>query len=323
MPKAHDGREKWVAFYDGEGNHPSLATALTLDAAGYVYVAGATQWSLNGLVDFITIKYDADGMELWASTYNGPGNQSDIPSALAVDSHGNVYVAGDSVGSGIGDDLALVKYGPDGKELWVARYDGPDHRHDSLVAMVVDPLGNACLTGQSESSTERFRVVIRYDSGGKVAWLIRDKKPGYRAALDGEGTLYLFGSSSDPITQSDYVTTKYDPHGNQLWLHRISRPGNDYSAAITVDPSGNVYVTGDSNQLDGTGDNFFTAKYIQLPQPDTRLSSPAPGSNGFFQFLLQGETNRAYSVQSSSNLADWSRAFGWQAHRTGGALRMR
>ena len=171
--------------------------------------------------------------------------------------------------------------------------------------MVVGPLGNAYLTGYSESSTENFHVVIKYDQDGKVAWLIRDKKAGVFPTLDGDGNLYLLGVSINPITQSDYVTTKYDLNGNQLWLHRISRPGNDYSAAITVDSSGNLYVTGDSNQLDGTDRNYFTVKYIQLPQPDTRLSSPAAISSGFFQFLLQGETNRAYSVQSSSNLADW------------------
>ena len=77
-----NGNEKWAGFYDVQGIESSSPAALTLDKAGNVYVTGATQSSLTGLVDFITVKYNSEGRQLWASPYNGPGNQPDIPSAL-------------------------------------------------------------------------------------------------------------------------------------------------------------------------------------------------------------------------------------------------
>ena len=50
--------------------------------------------------DYVTIKYNAQGNQLWLSTYNGPGNYFDIPYGLTVDSDGNVYVTGESWGVG-------------------------------------------------------------------------------------------------------------------------------------------------------------------------------------------------------------------------------
>ena len=50
-------------------------------------------------------------------------------SAIAVDGDGNVYVTGPNGcwaedWGGCDHDYVTVKYGPDGNQLWVARYDG-------------------------------------------------------------------------------------------------------------------------------------------------------------------------------------------------------
>lgn len=74
----------------------------------------------------------------WVRRYNGPGNGSDYPSALAVDDYGNVYVTGRSYDSLASIDYATIKYSPVGDLLWVGRYNGPGNGNDYTVALAVD-----------------------------------------------------------------------------------------------------------------------------------------------------------------------------------------
>jgi len=122
-----------------------------------VYRAGTLQrwrafgkgWSLL-LVGLMPLLAGAQGMrQAWVARYNGPSSSLDSASALAVDSQGNVYVTGRSVGSGTGFDYATVKYDTNGRQLWVARYNGPGNGLDSASALAVDSRGNLYVTGYS------------------------------------------------------------------------------------------------------------------------------------------------------------------------------
>jgi hypothetical protein len=67
----------------------------------------------------------AQGTELWAALYNGPGNGNDTAKAVTTDAEGNVVVTGAAYGIGTKDDWATLKYDRDGNLLWENRYVGP------------------------------------------------------------------------------------------------------------------------------------------------------------------------------------------------------
>ena len=265
--------EQWVARYDGPGGADDYAKAMTVDASGNVYVTGYSHGA-GSFYDYATAKYDPAGTLLWVARYDGPGGYNDQASAIAVDTEGNVYVSGQSYGTGAATDYATIKYNANGVEQWVARYDGPGKGSDVVFDMTLDAAGNVYVTGESDGgNSRRDYATIKYDRGGNILWVATYDGPGNyhdsaRAiALDAAGNVYVTGYCySDNITREDYATIKYDAAGNQLWVARYVGPARlpysayDAAEAIAVDAAGHVYVTGYSDG-GSTGYDYLTVEY--------------------------------------------------------------
>jgi len=271
--------EEWVARYNGPADSLDCAEALALDPSGNIYVTGYS-WGSGTHYDYATIKYDSDGNQLWVARYNGPGNGPDVAYALALDPSGNVCVTGYSYGSGTSSDYATIKYDSDGNQLWVARYNGPANDSDWGEALALDPSGNVYVTGYSTGSgTDYDYATIKYDQNGNQRWVARYNGPAngedraVAMALDASGNVYVTGRSYGSGTGEDYAIIKYDTNGNELWVARYNGPGNgqDRAEALTVDVSGNVYVTGCSYGS-GTDYDYATIKYSQGAGVETGTS---------------------------------------------------
>ncbi len=267
---AADGTEEWVARYNGPGNYVDIARAIAIDGSGNVYVTGESVGTGNDF-DYATIKYNpADGTEEWVARYNGPGNYVDAAWAISVDGSGDVYVTGESFGSGTDYDYATIKYNPaDGSEVWVVRYNGPGNFYDGAAALAIDGSGNVYVTGQSfASGTTLDYATIKYNASGTEEWVARYNGPGNSfdvgtaIAVDGSSNLYVAGESVGSGTDYDYATIKYNASGTEEWVARYNGPGNlfDHPFAIAVDGAGNVYVTGQSFGS-GTDFDYATVKY--------------------------------------------------------------
>ncbi|GAG64817.1 unnamed protein product, partial [marine sediment metagenome] len=245
-------KEQWVARYNGPGNWWDCAYAIALDNSGNIYVTGES-YDSDTWPDYATVKYDSSGVEQWVARYNGPGDSYDRAHAIALDNSGNIYVTGQSIGSGTNYDYATVKYDSSGVEQWVARYNGPGNSWDYAYAIALDNSGNIYVTGYSGGSgTYEDYATVKYDSSGVEQWVARYNGPGndwdraYAIALDNSGNIYVTGGSRGSGTYVDYATVKYDSSGVEQWVARCNGPGDslDYAYAIALDNSGNVYVTG-------------------------------------------------------------------------------
>ncbi len=205
----------------------------------------------------------------WVERYNGPQNYTDAAVCLASDNSGNIYVTGYSTGIGTDFDYATIKYNSAGVLQWVSRYDGPGNSSDEPVSVVTDISGNVYVTGYSYGSgTELDYATIKYNSSGDSVWVRRYNGPGNAGdfassiAVDVSGNVYVTGNSTGSITGRDYATIKYNSSGDLVWVERYSGPGNQYDRAtsISVDDSGNLYVTGYSTGS-GTYYDYVTIKY--------------------------------------------------------------
>ena len=277
------GNQLWVSLYNGPDNWWDIPCAVAVDNSGNVYVTGSSVGhglDIDGY-DYATIKYDANGNELWVQRYNGPKDLLDCPEALALDASGNIYVTGisfDSVANGMvyKTDYATIKYNASGSQVWVKRYNGPANGIDYAHAVAIDALDNVYVTGCSDGiGTWWDYATIKYDSSGNQVWVKRYTGLGGETedvacaiAVDAFNNVYVTGYSHQNTWvpyNSDYATVKYDSSGYQLWVKRYNGilDIDDEARAIGIDGSGKVYVTGvtDYSWGSGTSDDYATLGY--------------------------------------------------------------
>jgi hypothetical protein len=264
-----DGIELWVERYNGPASLRDRATAITLDSFGNVYVTGYSFQDFTTGYDYVTMKYDPEGNQLWVRTYDGPANSQDYAYAIGVDDSDHVYVTGASPGGITGDDYATIKYDSEGNQLWVRRYDGPAGGSDRAIDMIIDGSGNVYVTGFSYGDTTNDDyATIKYDSEGNQLWVKRydgaagDRDRTSSMCSDASGHIYVTGASHDSEGYDDYATVKYDPDGIELWVRRYNGTANqdDSASDVAVDASGNVFVVGTSYGM-GTSDDWATVTY--------------------------------------------------------------
>ena len=177
-------------------------------------VAGMGSFSSRGLTDVLVARFSATGAAEWAQQFGGSG--TDRASSGVVDAAGNFYVAGYFTGpatfgsttqAGFGSfDGCLVKYSPQGNQLWVQAVGGSDS--DGLYDVALDAAGNVYTTGNF-NGTAQF--------GG--------------AALTSAGL-------------GDVVVASYTPQGQLRWQQQAGGPANDTGTYLSFDPYNNLLVRG-------------------------------------------------------------------------------
>jgi DNA-binding beta-propeller fold protein YncE len=154
---AATGLQIWLRRYDDPINGFDFAYALALSPdATKLFVTGSCDEMDTG-TDFVTLAYDAaTGRRLWRRRYNGPANNSDSPSAIAVSPDGaKVFVTGLSSGLASPDfpfDYATLAYSTsNGDTLWLGRYNGSGNKSDVPADLAISPDGSSVfVTGSSD-----------------------------------------------------------------------------------------------------------------------------------------------------------------------------
>ena len=276
------GNVVWATFL---GNSVDNPTAIAVDAAGNVYVAGTTGLIVSGRMNFPTTpgsafptqtgnedgflaKLSADGTQLLYGTYvPGIGNEGVVLMALDVDA--NAYLAGGTRSGNIpategafqsstnsNSAGAILKFNSSGSALVYATYFGGTGAQDStsIEGIAVDAEGSAYVVGE---------------------------------------IIYLNSAADFPVTPGAYQTTasentgfvsKLNPAGSALvYSTFLAGGGGDaLTGAIQVDSQGRAYVL-------GYGSLATTAGAFEASVTPPPAWSPAVGDQDQFLATLSAD----------------------------------
>ncbi|NLX97962.1 MAG: hypothetical protein GXY83_17505, partial [Rhodopirellula sp.] len=232
------------------GNYDDIGNAIAVDAARYVYVAGNTTSTMfptqnafqaNHADDresegFLTLTSDVfltklspDGSRAEYSTYLG-GQGNDVPSGIAVDATGAVYVVGSTAAADFPTknavlpfhpfDAFITKFDPSGSSLAFSTFLGGSSV-DEAVGIVLDSSGDITVVGNTTSVD----------------------LPTHNALFDAYKP--YTGPDSDLITALDLFVARLPADGSALdVLTYLGGTGGDEVFAIARDDEGNIYLGG-------------------------------------------------------------------------------
>lgn len=223
------------------------------------------------------------------STYLG-GSATDEGKAVAVDKNGNVYIAGKSHSRDFlqdalsqakkepfhkymgHNDCFVTKLDPQGALIYSTFVSGAGD--DQCYGIAVDKNGNAYVTGR----TQRRSFPETSQLNQRCQWSANPFK-------GEEGNVY------------DAFVAKLVPSGGVKYSILLSGCENDVGRAITVDDSGNAYVTGETLSGDfPTTKDAFDKTFGNSPDN--------PGSDAFVAKVNAAGDNLVYSTYLGGSQSD-------------------
>jgi len=259
----------------------------------------------------LPIMLAAQVTEEWVARYNGPVSGRDVPSGIAVDSDGNVYVTGYSLCDSVMyyyNDYTTVKYNAEGVQQWAALYEGMPNMEDAVNAIAINNANNVYVTGGSVGEDGAFDVTtVKYNTSGVEQWVSRynGSASGWEAGndivTDDAGNVYVAGVSG---YEGNIVAVKYGISGEEEWL-ALSEGGCSICKVITIDNDGNVYVTGFTGSYNDNND-YITIKYNPSGEELWSATFNGPANNKDFPVAIAVDSEGNVYVTGTSGQGDGS-----------------
>ncbi len=167
------GNLLWSKYFNGAANGDDNASSIGIDGLGNVYVSGSSG-AANGMADWVTIKYSGSGIIQWAVTYNGAANDYDWPTAMKIDTAGNVFVTGYTragAGPTLNGNIATIKYNTNGAQQWLSIYNDAFNEEDLSNDIQLDGSGNVFIAGSARNNANQNLLALKYNSSGVQQWV--------------------------------------------------------------------------------------------------------------------------------------------------------
>ncbi|MBK6877697.1 MAG: SBBP repeat-containing protein [Ignavibacteria bacterium] len=295
--------QQWVQRFDPGGEE--FMTDMTIDNSGNVFITGYTDF--NDSKDMFLLKYDSSGTLEWNTYHNGMFSGNDSSTCVAVDSLGNVYMAGyEWGGAPEKGNLIVIMYDTFGNGQWIRTFNGTENGTDYAKDIGVDKYGDIYVTGSGDSTADSDMdyILLKYDVQGIFQWMSKyngaanGSDEAGALAIDDSANVSITGVSPGTITGNDYATVKFDRNGNELWSKRYNGPVNGDDAAFAIDTyhGSDVFVTGRS--ISTLNYDFATVRY-----------SPSSPSTLQLTALIEGFYNQSTNQMVADTALVYIRSF--------------
>ncbi len=270
------GTQEWATYFSSSTTGQNTPVAVAVDRQSNVYVFGESVGS-HSWSDYVLIKYNRSGQELWNARYDGTGHYFDSPSAMVLDNSSNIYVTGSSTAFFSPEgDFTTIKYDSSGKQIWVARYDCSQHCHEGPTALVFSSTSSGqfiYVTGWS-LNRDSFAdcITVKYNTHGQLVWSAKYKSERYKfdiplaMTVDRDDNVYVVGNTRGSEYLNDVFTVKYNAEGAEQWRTHYAAQNNadDTPFGLLLIPEEqSLLVTVRSKQ--DWASQITTIKYVQTP----------------------------------------------------------
>jgi uncharacterized delta-60 repeat protein len=254
------------------GTSNNTSRTIAIDSAGKLYVTG---WAVTSMsTDFGVIRLLPNG--ILDNTFGTGGkaivdigtNSRDEPTSMALDSAGDVFVAG-TTDENFYQQFAVLKLTHAGARDFgfgvngVALVDNPTMSNDGCCGIALDSGGSIYLAGTTVIDTQQQMKIAKLTPGGGVASFGSD---GYTTAVfrnssnavglipDISGDVYVVAgvSTSTPSFNVDMALVDFNSGGNlNVGFHSGGASYADINyidlpSAIVRDGNGNFYIVGET-----------------------------------------------------------------------------
>jgi len=262
-----NGITKWTRELDGGGSFTDQPKDMVLDDSSNVYLTGygfTPNWVVG---DYLTVKYDRNGVLKWLKFFNNSGTYSEFANTIALDNSKRVIVTGLSSLSNGNTVSATIIYNNFGDTIRTIKYNNAIGW-----GILTDKTGNVYIGGDYRNNNQDDIFINKYSEQGNLLWnytygtsdTIFTNDYFSSMHLDNQNkNIYLTGKSNvDNQNGWDYLILKYSLDGDSIWKrgYSLTPYSSNSSNHMAIDKFNNVYVTG-SSDYNTPSYRFLTVKY--------------------------------------------------------------
>jgi hypothetical protein len=228
------------------------------------YGGGTCEQGHSPCSDVFVAELSPDGSHLLASTYI-PGNDDDFAGAIAIDTTGNVYVAGTTFSTNYPHTAGVVQ----------PAHAGTTEQADVFVTKLPPSLSSLTYSTYIGGTNDDFAVALRVDSTGAAYVTGSTDSPdfpvtagAYQATYKGPAPAMAYCPSSldsslidGSVNCGDAFLAKLNPTATALTFATfLGGSGSDFAYNLAIDSTKNVWLFGNTASTDFpyTPDAYFT-----------------------------------------------------------------